>query len=87
MAPKDVDSVRVLSDENEISSEAGEVVTQLENISKKRVRQQIVWRNVFLLAVLHAGALYGLLIIPWLHPLTWIWSKHQYGSNKVIKII
>jgi stearoyl-CoA desaturase (delta-9 desaturase) len=76
MAPKDADSVRLLSDENEIATEVGEVLTQMEAANSKKVPQQIVWRNVIWLAILHVGAVYGLLVIPWLHPLTWLWSKY-----------
>ena len=78
MAPKDVDSVRILADENEIKSEVGEVVTRLESTmtEKSSPPMQIVWRNVIWFIFLHAGALYGLFLIPWLHPYTWIWSKY-----------
>ncbi|KAK2823606.1 hypothetical protein Q7C36_020206 [Tachysurus vachellii] len=37
-------------------------------------RQRIVWRNVILMGLLHAGALYSVLLIPKAHPFTWIWS-------------
>ncbi|XP_036450782.1 stearoyl-CoA desaturase 5-like [Colossoma macropomum] len=34
----------------------------------------IVWRNVVLMALLHTGALYAVLLIPRAHPFTWIWT-------------
>ncbi|XP_023868903.1 stearoyl-CoA desaturase 5-like [Salvelinus sp. IW2-2015] len=35
---------------------------------------EIVWRNVILMALLHIGAVYSLLVIPRAKPLTWVWS-------------
>lgn len=40
-------------------------------------RHRIVWRNVILMGLLHAGALYSLLLIPKSHPFTWIWCKSE----------
>lgn len=40
-------------------------------------RQRIVWRNVILMGLLHAGALYSVLLIPKAHPFTWIWCKSE----------
>uniref|UniRef100_A0A4W5K7C8 Stearoyl-CoA desaturase 5 n=1 Tax=Hucho hucho TaxID=62062 RepID=A0A4W5K7C8_9TELE len=35
---------------------------------------EIVWRNVILMALLHVGAVYSLLVIPRAKALTWVWS-------------
>lgn len=35
----------------------------------------IVWRNVILMALLHIGAVYSILVIPRAKPLTWVWCK------------
>lgn len=79
MAPKDADSVRVLADENEIKSEVGDIVTHLqEPTAENGEPMQIVWRNVIWFIILHAGALYGMFLIPWLHPYTWIWTIVSY---------
>ncbi|KAI5100032.1 stearoyl-CoA desaturase 5, partial [Silurus meridionalis] len=37
-------------------------------------RQHIVWRNVLLMGLLHAGALYSVFLVPSAHPFTWMWS-------------
>lgn len=37
--------------------------------------QEIVWRNVILMALLHVGAVYSLLLIPKAHLFTLIWGK------------
>lgn len=37
--------------------------------------QEIVWRNVILMTLLHAGAMYSLLLIPKSRLLTLIWGK------------
>lgn len=37
---------------------------------------QIVWRNVFLMTLLHIGALYGLTLLPSVSFLTFIWSEY-----------
>ncbi|XP_029091794.1 stearoyl-CoA desaturase 5 isoform X2 [Monodon monoceros] len=37
-------------------------------------RQDIVWRNVFLMSLLHLGAVYSLVLIPKAQPLTLLWA-------------
>ncbi|XP_057402450.1 stearoyl-CoA desaturase 5-like isoform X2 [Balaenoptera acutorostrata] len=37
-------------------------------------RQDIAWRNVFLLSLLHLGAVYSLALIPKAQPLTLLWD-------------
>lgn len=44
---------------------------------QRRQQQDIVWRNVFLMSLLHLGALYSLLLIPKAKPLTLLWSKSR----------
>nr|XP_022319334.1 acyl-CoA desaturase-like [Crassostrea virginica] len=39
---------------------------------------KIVWRNVIIMALLHAGAIYALTLIPKSHPMTWIWVAVYY---------
>lgn len=38
-------------------------------------RQNIVWRNVVLMSLLHLGAVYSLVLIPKAKPLTLLWGK------------
>lgn len=40
-------------------------------------RQDIVWRNVFLMSLLHLGAVYSLVLIPKAQPLTLLWGKFR----------
>lgn len=40
-------------------------------------RQRIVWRNIILMALLHVGALYSVLLLPKAHPFTWIWCESK----------
>lgn len=50
-----------------------------EEESKQKVeRRQIVWRNVILMALLHIGAVYSLLLIPKAHLYTLIWGKFLF---------
>lgn len=41
---------------------------------KDRRSQEIVWRNVVLMALYHIGAVYALSLIPKAYTLTWIWA-------------
>lgn len=56
-------------------AEMQEASGALEVDANGKCTEQIVWRNVILMAALHAGALYSLFLIPKAHPLTWIWCK------------
>lgn len=40
-------------------------------------RQDIAWRNVFLMSLLHLGAVYSLALIPKAQPLTLLWGKSR----------
>ncbi|KAI1905324.1 hypothetical protein AGOR_G00014920 [Albula goreensis] len=46
----------------------------LNGDAKGKRTQYIVWRNVILMTLLHAGAVYSVFLIPKAHPFTWIWS-------------
>ncbi|XP_057395307.1 stearoyl-CoA desaturase 5-like isoform X1 [Balaenoptera acutorostrata] len=39
-------------------------------------RQDIAWRNVFLMSLLHLGAVYSLALIPKAQPLTLLWAAY-----------
>lgn len=52
------------------------VITE-ENYQQKQQPLKIVWQNVFIQLGIHLAALYGLIRIPWSHPLTWLWSKYS----------
>lgn len=43
-------------------------------------RQNIVWRNVVLMSLLHLAALYSLVLIPKAKPLTLLWGKSRWRS-------
>jgi xanthine/uracil permease len=48
----------------------------LESKAATPQKQQVIWRNVILLTLIHLVALYGaIVIIPRINPITWIWSK------------
>ena len=40
-------------------------------------RQDIVWRNVFLMSLLHLAAVYSLVLIPKAQPLTLLWGEYS----------
>lgn len=44
-------------------------------------RMRLVWRNVILMVLLHAGALYGLMLVPSTSALTLAWSKYPHLLN------
>ena len=41
----------------------------------KRPPMQIVWRNVVWFFFLHCFAIYGLYLLPYAKPVTWLWGK------------
>lgn len=41
---------------------------------QERPPLQIVWLNVYLITTLHGMALYGIYILPWTKPWTWLWT-------------
>lgn len=38
--------------------------------------RRMVWRNIILMSLLHAGALYGLVLLPSASGLTLVWSEY-----------
>jgi len=43
----------------------------------KRPPMQIVWRNVIWFIFLHGFAVYGLYLLPFARPATWLWGMTQ----------
>ena len=74
MPPRNVDIAASTDEDDLLKSEVEAVVTP-ETQQQKHVPLQIVWRNVVSMIVVHLGAIFGFLIIPWTHPLTWLWGK------------
>ncbi|XP_052068569.1 stearoyl-CoA desaturase 5-like [Mytilus californianus] len=58
------------------------VITE-ENYQQKQQPLKIVWQNVFIQLGIHLAALYGLIRIPWSHPLTWLWTIFYYIFSAV----
>jgi stearoyl-CoA desaturase (delta-9 desaturase) len=70
MVPADVDDeLHIQPDENPAGPQAGQA---------KSPPMQIVWRNVLWYGYLHLIALYGLFLLPWAVPYTWIWCACCY---------
>lgn len=44
-------------------------------------RLTVVWRNVVLMGLLHAGAVYALVLVPRAQPLTLLWGKSARGGR------
>jgi len=44
----------------------------------KRPPLQIVWRNVIWFIFLHCFAVYGLYLLPFCRPATWLWGRTQF---------
>lgn len=51
------------------------------NRATKSAPRIYVWRNIIAFAILHAGALYGLFLLPWAKPATWAWLFASYLMN------
>jgi len=49
--------------------------TPLPPAAAKQPPRQIVWRNVIWFFFLHAFALYGLYLLPFAKPATWLWGQ------------
>lgn len=47
---------------------------------------RLVWRNIILMSVLHAGALYGLMLLPSAMPLTFVWSEYFTVKSKALPL-
>ena len=74
MPPRNVDIDTYTTADDENAQELEPIDTE-EAQEVKRPPMKIVWRNVIWFIWLHASALYGVYLIPWAHPLTWVWSK------------
>jgi hypothetical protein len=72
--PASVEELCVYDVKDELSTALG----QPETIPKqqKALPLKIRWRNVVLFAALHVAAIYGLLILPFAHPFTWMFSMY-----------
>uniref|UniRef100_A0A8D0VBE9 Stearoyl-CoA desaturase 5 n=1 Tax=Sus scrofa TaxID=9823 RepID=A0A8D0VBE9_PIG len=57
-----------------VGAEGAEGGGSRERPGERRPRQDIVWRNVVLMSLLHLGAVYSLLLIPKAQPLTLLWA-------------
>ena len=60
-----------------VDDELPETIDQppLPPTATKRLPMQIVWRNVVWFFFLHAFALYGLYLLPFSKPPTWLWGN------------
>ena len=70
MPPRNVDVPPI---ENEVTDALDPVVIPNDVISK-HVPLKIVWRNVILMGAIHCMAVYGLFLLPWIKPATWLFS-------------
>lgn len=77
MPPRNVDVVPC-NVEDELKSELQPPVIPSD---QKFLPLQIVWRNVVWFSILHCMALYGLFLLPWVHPYTWLWTVALYMMN------
>lgn len=75
--PPNVDPVLLPSAEDQLKNEVEPVVTQ-DTHEAKRPPMQLVWRNIIWLVYLHVAALYGLFLLPWAKPYTWLWGIVTY---------
>lgn len=80
MPPRNIDVLSANPVEDEIADEIEPVITE-DTHQQKRPPMQIVWRNVIFMSLLHIGAIYALFLIPWAHPLTWLWTIATYLMN------
>ena len=73
MAPRNVDVDVTPAAADNFGDQVEPVVTEVDE--EKRPPMQIVWHNVIWFGLLHTGAVYGLICLPFTQPLTWFWSK------------
>ena len=76
MPPRNIDLLPADPVEGPLRDEVEPVITPATH-AQKLPPMQIVWRNVIWMSVLHLGALYGIFLLPWAHPFTWLWSKYN----------
>ena len=75
MAPRNVDSFASSYLQDDLPETLTQESSTEENRVAKRLPTQIVWRNVILFVFLHAAALYGVFLLPWMKPATWVWCE------------
>jgi stearoyl-CoA desaturase (delta-9 desaturase) len=76
MPPRNVD-VDLLSGAEVKENEVEPVVTE-ETTEQKRPPLKFVWRNIVLFSFLHLAALYGMFLLPWAKPQTWLFTFMMY---------
>ena len=76
MAPRNVEQ-QPCSVDNELSDSISQPLLSQQPVAVKRPPMQIVWRNVIWLFFLHCFAVYGLYLLPFAKPATWLWGKPQ----------
>jgi hypothetical protein len=74
MAPKIPDVVPIGTVERKHEVKA--IITE-ETHKQKEPPAEIVWTNVVWFLALHLAALYGMVLVPWAHPLTLLCSKYS----------
>ena len=74
MPPRNVD-IDLCSSAEVKENEVEPVVTE-ETVEQKRPPMKIVWKNVIIFSFLHLAALYGMFLLPWAKPQTWLFSKY-----------
>lgn len=73
MAPRNIDQTMCSVDD-----ELPETINQSPvepAVVAKRPPMRIVWRNVIWFFFLHGFAVYGLYLLPFAKPATWLWGK------------
>ncbi|XP_071953291.1 stearoyl-CoA desaturase 5-like [Antedon mediterranea] len=69
------------SERTELSPSADEAI---EGIDRKQYQRDIVWRNVFIMGLIHLGAVYSFLFVTWkCHWLTLVWAVLLYFLNGI----
>lgn len=78
MPPRNIEYPSSVNEEDEIHNEVEPVVTP-ETHETKRPPMQIVWRNVTWMIYIHLAAVYGLWLLPWAMPKTWLFSECHFA--------
>jgi len=86
MPPRNVDQMPLTALDDELPETIDEQSPTLQATVVKRPPMQIVWRNVIWFFFLHCFALYGLYLLPYAKPATWLWGKtscNEYSSGSL----
>ena len=76
MPPRNSDVVPTCPEVEEITKELASSESDGVGVPEaKQPPMEIVWRNVAWMAYIHMAALYGVCLIPWAHPMTWLFGK------------